>query len=135
MITFEIVTATNALEKVGQIYSFPLDSVLFVGNEQTASGKNGRRNAIPSSSGVNLNLSFDKEVSKKHCKLTVGSGPDENSSSKRKRAAPISATLEDLKSTNGSYVNGKLVTRKTQIFVGNKIRFGSTVLAVGKAQA
>ena len=38
------------------------------------------------------------------------------------------AVLEDLGSTNGTYVNGKLVTEPTKVTVGDVVRIGKTLM-------
>ena len=56
----------------------------------------------------------DPEVSSIHCKISV---PEERT-----------FILEDLESTNGTFLNKKPVTKPTQIFYSDRLVLGKTVL-------
>ena len=62
------------------------------------------------------------------CTLVVGS--DDYVSSHHARLVPSGKgwVLEDLDSTNGTYLDGERVTRSTRVSVGTPIRVGQTVL-------
>ena len=141
MITFEVVTS-GAKEKEGKVLSFPTDGTTIVigknGDEASGggggSGSKRRRGAI-SGSGVNLDVSWDKEVSMKHCSLKIKGGAKTTTKKQKKvRTTPISAQCEDLRSTNGTFVNGKKMgDRKLQVFVGDRVRVGGTVFLIGQS--
>lgn len=61
----------------------------------------------------------DETVSRRHAELT----PDQGS-----------WYLADLKSQNGTYVNGKSLRERTKLFEGDLIRVGSSLLLFGKGQ-
>lgn len=56
----------------------------------------------------------DPAISKEHCRILI----DENSR----------FFLEDLHSKNATYLNGKELKKKTEIFYGDKIVIGETIL-------
>ncbi len=62
-----------------------------------------------------LNLYSDHMVSKQHCRLIVNSGR---------------VFLEDLNSSNHTYLNGKLVTAVTECKSGDLLKVGSTQLYI-----
>ena len=53
-------------------------------------------------------------ISKEHCKITV----DEN----------LKFHIEDLHSTNATYLNGKIIKKNTPLNYGDKILVGETIL-------
>src|SRR4051794_36212889 len=55
----------------------------------------------------------DEEVSRRHALLSIGEGR---------------AVIEDLGSSNGTFVDGEAVTRETQLHPGARLGLGSTVL-------
>jgi pSer/pThr/pTyr-binding forkhead associated (FHA) protein len=55
----------------------------------------------------------DEEVSRRHALLSIGEGR---------------AILEDLGSSNGTYVDGELVTGESQLQPGARLTLGATVL-------
>ncbi len=57
---------------------------------------------------------MDPEVSALHCRITV--------------PAERTFILEDLGSTNGSYINKKAVKKATQLFYSDRLVLGKTVL-------
>ena len=64
-------------------------------------------------SQCNIQLN-DPEVSAEHCRITV--------------PAERTFILEDLGSTNGSYINKKAVKKPTQLFYSDRLVLGKTVL-------
>ncbi len=55
----------------------------------------------------------DSLVSKKHCNITFEDGK---------------FYVEDLDSSNGTFVNGKRIKKKTALFYGDKLSVGDTIL-------
>ncbi|MFZ1614172.1 MAG: GGDEF domain-containing protein [Holophaga sp.] len=73
-------------------------------------------NLIGRSPAAGITL-LDEEVSRIHGRLVLEATPDGGT-----------LTLEDLKSTNGSFVNGKAVERLTQLQPGDRLAIGGHVL-------
>jgi pSer/pThr/pTyr-binding forkhead associated (FHA) protein len=65
-------------------------------------------------------LLADPEVSRRHARIVLtGAG----------------AEVEDLGSTNGTFVNGRRITGRTALQPGDRIAFGNTVWVLHDAQA
>src|SRR4051812_15595031 len=76
-----------------------------------------QRPTVVGRSGADFEVS-DRQVSRRHCIVEpTESGP----------------TVEDLGSTNGTFVNDRVVTAKTVLHHGDEIRIGQTVLEVAIA--
>ncbi|GEM_PF-3038802 len=68
--------------------------------------------------GNDLSLAFDSAVSRNHALITY---------------IKEGYWIEDLGSTNGTYLNGKKIRSRTQIFAGDRIVIGKTEFLVGQA--